>query len=107
MSSTQPASTLVESVVFGHAKTSEKLAQNVQTLKDNVTDLDRALKGKNFLVGDQLTFADIFVFCSLIPAYQLVIDPEFRGSTTNATKWFEHLASLPEVRKRVGAVKPC
>jgi elongation factor 1-gamma len=58
-------------------------------------------------VGDSLTIADILVFCSLISAYQLVLDAEFRKTTPNATQWFTHVANLPEIRKRAGAVKAC
>ena len=69
--------------------------------------IDKALTGRKYLVGDGLTIADILVFCSLMSAFQLVLDAEFRKTVPNVTKWFELVASLPEIRKRAGAVKPC
>jgi len=76
-------------------------------LDAEVRKLDKQLNGKKFLVGDHMTLADILVFCSLISAFQLVLDADFRKSVPHLTKWFNHMASLPEVRKRAGAIKGC
>jgi len=105
-SSLLPASAVIEGVCFGTQK-SDKFDHYLQQLKTQVVAIDNALKGKKFLVGDSLTIADVLVFCSLISAYQLVLDAEFRNSTPNTTQWFTHVAGLPEIRKRAGAIKAC
>lgn len=67
-SSLTPASSVVESVVFGTSK-SAKYDQCLTQLKNDVTAIDKALNGRKFLVGESLTVADVLVFCALISAY--------------------------------------
>lgn len=53
-----------------------------------------------------MTIADIVVFTTLIPAFQLALDAGFRKLTPALDKWFEKLSKLPVVTSRIGFIKP-
>jgi translation elongation factor EF-1beta len=79
----------------------------VKEIKSICTQLNNSLKDRTWLVGNALTIADIIVFTSLIPAFQLVLDAGFRKAAVPALdKWFERLSQLPVVTSRVGFIKP-
>ena len=50
--------------------------------------LNDHLKDKHFLVGNNLTIADVVAACSLIMAYQTVLDAGFRKGMPAVTEWF-------------------
>lgn len=108
-SSLRPAVHYIEGASFGTSAHIDK--HHATRVRDqlyaDLKTLDKALAGKTYLVGDCLTLADILVFCSLMSAFQLVLDTQIRKTMPHISKWFAHVASLAEVRKRAGAVKPC
>ncbi|KAI1460413.1 glutathione S-transferase [Annulohypoxylon moriforme] len=57
-----------------------------------------ALQGKKYLVGDQVTLADILVSGVLFFAAKFLIDAEMRKSIPNVVSWLQHLATLPEFK---------
>lgn len=66
-----------------------------------------ALDKKEFLVGSGVTLADITLFSHIYIACQTILDAGFRKSVANFDKWFERMAKMPEVRRRLGNVKGC
>jgi len=59
-----------------------------KAIKDLLRNLDRHLKGKQFLVGNQITLADIFVAHIINIPMSLYIDPGFRKSTPSLEAWY-------------------
>jgi len=56
-------------VVFGNEKNIEVHTRAVKELKEACKVLNSALNGKEWLVGESLTLADIFVAIYLAPAF--------------------------------------
>lgn len=67
--------------------------------------LNNYLKDKYYLVGDNVTIADVIVATHLILGFQTVYDGGYRKAIPNVTEWFERIISLPSVVKYVGYVK--
>jgi len=77
----------------------------LKTFKSKVSLLNDQLKGKHFLVGNNLTLADVMVACSLVVAYQTVFDYKFRKAMPHVSTWFEKCIGLPSFVRRLGYVK--
>lgn len=67
--------------------------------------LDTALEGNYYLVGDNVTIADLVMATYLIMPFQTVFDGGYRKAIPNVTEWFERVTRLPSVVKHVGYVK--
>ena len=85
----------------------KKYAADLKSLKDAAKELNTTLKGKKFLVGDNLTLADVIVAWSLTTAFQLCFDAGFRKAHADLNKWFEAFTNHPEVQKAAGSIKAC
>lgn len=73
-------------------------------LKKDVRVLHTALEGKKWLVGDQMTIADIVLANSLLYAFQTVLDAGFRKSCKNLDTWATACYAVPEMVKVHGNV---
>jgi len=91
---------------FGWAPLIDKDTYNesIKNIKANVTLINSALNGKDFLVGNRLTIADIVVGLMLTHAFTTVLDGGFRKAMAHVTKWIEHLIANEEVIKRCGRI---
>nr|QGR24790.1 Elongation factor 1 gamma [Apolygus lucorum] len=76
-------------------------------LSNILTSLNNFLLSRTYLVNEQVTLADIVVACTLLPAYQTVLDPEFRKAFKNVNRWFTTIVNQPKVKNVLGAVKLC
>lgn len=70
-------------------------------------NVERSLAGKLFILGVDISFADVGLFCALIDLFILVLDPLLRGAYPETTRWFETMLQQPEVSRTVGAVNLC
>lgn len=61
--------------------------------------------GKQFLVGDHLTLADIMVGSPLIFALSFVFDAEMRKDVPETVRYLQALAAMPEFQKVFGDLK--
>lgn len=95
--------------VMGHAQVPQaQFNETMKKLKAHMKILDSYLDGKYYLVGDNVTIADIMVAMYLQIPFQTVFDAGYRKSAIpNATEWFEKIMSLPAVIKSCGYVKLC
>lgn len=59
----------------------------------------------DFLTGDHITVADIFVFIGLSFAFQTIFDGGFRKAMPKAAAWFERVAADKSVVAVVGHIK--
>ena len=65
------------------------------------------LEGKKWLVGNEMTIADIYVSQYLSYAFQTVLDGGFRKAMTNITTWADSCYSHSSVVKIVGRQVMC
>ncbi|KGG52346.1 hypothetical protein DI09_185p10 [Mitosporidium daphniae] len=61
-----------------------------------LTTLDSILLSKTFLVGEQITLADICLSTNLYVAFLYVIGPELRKKLPNLTRWYLTCFAQPE-----------
>jgi glutathione S-transferase/translation elongation factor EF-1beta len=96
----------VAMAVLGHNTVSAEVFNGrVNDLKAQVKTLNAHLEDNHFLVGDNLTVADVVAAGSLIMAFQTVLDAGFRKSNSNVAEWFERVVGLPSFVRRCGYVR--
>lgn len=75
--------------------------QNVERAKQDLLAalkvLDAHLLTRTFLVTERVTLADIVVFCTLIHAFQHVLEPALRAGLPCVSRWWSTLAAQPAV----------
>lgn len=92
--------------VFGRKEMPQaQFAETMKKLKSHMKILDSYLDGKYYLVGDNITIADIMVAMYLSLPFQTLFDAGYRKAIPNATEWFEKIVSLPAVIKTIGYIK--
>lgn len=106
-SSVLPKVKIIEATIYGTMVSVDAHAAAVKDLKETCKVLNTLLDGKNWLVGSSITFADIHLFTSIAPAFQLTLDAGFRKAMPALTQWFEKMMRLPVIVGRCGVVRPC
>jgi len=79
--------------------------ESMQAVKANAKVLDGVLKGKDWLVGNSCTLADITLACHFMTAQQTILDAGFRKAMPGYSAWFERVVALPEFVAVCGNVK--
>jgi len=69
--------------------------------------LNDHLLTKTFLVGERISLADIALACVMLSLYKQVLDPSFRKSFANVTRWFNTIVNQPNFKAVSGAVELC
>jgi elongation factor 1-gamma len=73
---------------LGYVYDAAQYAEATKVIKEQVKIINSALQGKEYLVGERITIADITVFTSLIIAFAFVLDGGFRKAMPNVSAWF-------------------
>lgn len=86
--------------------TSDKAAhaKTVGPFEKLLTTLDAALATRTFLVGEQVTLADIVLVSMLVPAFSLFLDSSSRMSLVNLTRYFVTCVNQAEFKAVLGEV---
>jgi elongation factor 1-beta len=93
--------------VLGHAVVPQKVFNGALTkLKSLCKLMDTHLKGKNYMVGDSVTVADVVLTTAFIPAFQTCLDAGFRKSMPNFAAWFARCTGNQSFINVVGIIKP-
>ena len=74
--------------VFGYRENKAAFDEGVKKTKEAVKILNTQLQGKQWIVGNRLTLADIVTFNALLIAFTFVLDGGFRKAMPNAAAWF-------------------
>jgi glutathione S-transferase len=69
--------------------------------------LNTHLEGKQWLVGNSVTLADVSNFISLMTSFALILDGGFRKAMPHVTAWFQRMSQEYAVKSVVGNVKMC
>jgi len=70
-------------------------------------DAHKNTKKTYYLVGNQLTLADIVVVSTLLYPFKLVCDKQFLQPYPTVVQWFQHCVAQPEFLQVVGTVALC
>ena len=68
--------------------------------------VDKHLAGKSYLVGNQITIADVALLADISLAYKFVLDKAQTDSLPNLTKYFNELINKPEIAAVLRGYKP-
>ena len=95
--------------IFGWAKFSKEEAEEKNNkLKEHLRILDQQIKEKKFVLGDNLTLADVVLFNKLKFFFQLVFPKGLREKVfPNVNEWFNQVSKTPEVNKVYGKIILC
>lgn len=89
--------------ILGYAQHNEAAFKKAQEDTHKVLAiLDKTLLPRTFLVGEQVTLADIVVWCSVLHLYRHLLDAPVRARYANVTRWFTTLANQPHFRAVLG-----
>ena len=91
---------------FGHASCSTVEYNEIYNqYKENMKILNKVLNGKSFLVGSNLTIADIFFAISQVEMQQAIMDTNFRNSLNCTNALFKVVADNDHFKNRMGVIK--
>jgi elongation factor 1-gamma len=76
-------------------------------LKRALGALNKILLTKTYLVGHQITYADIAIVTSLVNAYVNVLDKSVRDEYKNVTRYFKTVVAQPNFKKFLGEITLC
>lgn len=104
---TWPLAKGLSAYVFGHlAYPGESEYTFISNeLKENLKSLNNSLKSKNWLVGDDITAADLCLALTVLELYQCVMDTNLRNSINNLNAHFKRTTEHPVFKARCGAIK--
>jgi glutathione S-transferase len=100
-----PLSYKIGLTTFGWIQDPAVHAAAVKDVKDVMQKLNKALDGKEYLVGGHLTLADITVFVACFMTMELALDAGFRKAMPHFSAWYERITKVPEVVKVCGHLK--
>lgn len=78
-----------------------------EDLKKILVILNNHLLLKTYLVGEQITLADVIVVCNLTHLYEYYMDENNRKPFQNLNRWFETCINQPEFKAILGDFKIC
>lgn len=94
--------------VLGHGPPNmQRYTDGMKECKKLAKVLDTHLNGRKWLVGDNLTIADLYLGSSFLLAFQTMFDKGFRKAHKNLSEWFNSFITHPAVIKRFGKVSMC
>ena len=67
--------------------------------------IEARLKKTPYILGAEISLADISLACDLVWPLRTVFDTSYRKPMGNLVKWFTNISSLPEFQRVWGAVK--
>ncbi|KAF4046476.1 Elongation factor 1 gamma conserved domain [Phytophthora infestans] len=80
------------------------LAKAKADVKKVLQTLENHLHLRTYLVGEQVTLADIVIASALVYPFKFVLDKEFRKPYSAVNRWFSTLVNQPEFQAVVGDV---
>ena len=79
----------------------------IEGLKRALGALDKVLLTKTYLVGEDVTFADIAIVTSLVLGYKTVFDKAFRSEFKNVTRYFNTVVAKKHFKAALGDITLC
>jgi elongation factor 1-gamma len=103
-----PCATVVSQGIFGECEIMQDTWNAaMKDLKTHLKTIDNALKDKKWLVGSEMTVADVYMAITLMLNFQTTLDGGFRKAMKNVNSWAEACFANASVKKVFGAVQMC
>ena len=105
---TNAANPLIDPI-FGYKFHPKEVVNNSQKdLKKRLEVLEKHLEGKEYLVGNNMTLADIIMFNKIRFVMQFLYPKQMRDNVfKNVTKWFSKIMESVEAKKAYGRIILC
>eukprot|EP00347_Sterkiella_histriomuscorum_P012730 403367437 len=105
-SSIAPVSNIIQNHLFGHEESDPKTFSLIlNQLKTTLKVFESQLKLKNFLVGYQMTLADVALVSSLVVPLQTVLDAGYRKDTIpNLSRYAQIILDTPTFLQVFGRI---
>ncbi|KAI8092721.1 uncharacterized protein BX664DRAFT_327974 [Halteromyces radiatus] len=79
----------------------------IEKVKRALGALDKVLLSRTYLVGEDITYADIAVATSLVFPYKLLFDKSFRSQYKNVTRYFNTVTGKKHFKEHLGQIQLC
>lgn len=99
-----PVSTWISPILGWGKFNAAANAKAKEDVKKALQVLENHLHLRTYLVGDQITLADIVIASALVYPFKMVLDKEFRKPFTAVNRWFSTLVNQPEFQAVIGDV---
>jgi elongation factor 1-gamma len=104
----QSASNIVYPIFGWKQYCKEEADKSNNKIKEFMKVLEQQLNGKKYIIGENLTLADVSLFCKLKYLFQLVFPKGLREKVfPKVNTWFGLIAETPEVKKTYGKITLC
>jgi len=85
--------------IFGYIPNNPQATQKAKgDIRKSLEILNKTLATRTFLVNERITLADVVMSLTLLPLFEKVLDPSFRKSFPNTTRWFQTCVNQPEFK---------
>jgi elongation factor 1-gamma len=107
-STVEPTASIVSTGIFGWGDVQQDTWNNAaKDLKAHMKVMNTALEGKKFLVGNEMTIADVVLAATLLLNFQTTLDAGFRKAMKNVDAWAQSMYANASMKKVFGAVQMC
>ena len=84
--------------------TQEAYNDSLRSIKENLRAIEQSLTG-DWLVGNKVTLADIFIIGTFNVVFQVNLDQGFVKAAPKVCAWFNRVSSLPEFIAVFGKIR--
>lgn len=85
-----------------------KFDKCLKEMKVEAERFDAYMKGKEWIAGDSMTLADLYIGAGMAAVFQTLFDAGYRkAKLPNLSAWFTRWSKHAAVMKRHGAIQPC
>lgn len=94
--------------IFGFRDYNKENSDNAQkNFRETLKLLNNHLEGKTYIVGQNVTLADLELFYVIKPYFELLFVEAIRKQTMNVLNWFNNMAKNQNILKAYGRVILC
>ena len=105
---TMPLAKALQYYSFGqvHCESAEEFNGMQNLFKANIKAINLNLKGKQYMVGSQLTMVDIYLCLTQVEMQQCVMDSNLKNSLNFLNELFKNVTKQEAFVSRMGLVRP-
>ena len=90
-----------------HTRLLQATAKAKQDTARVLSVIDAHLANRTYMVGEQLTLADIVLVSTLVYPMRMLLDAEFRKPLKNVERWYTHCTSQKQFEAVIGSAPLC
>jgi len=95
----------VSSAVFGASIFKDEYETSFSRVKQLLMSMNKHLSDRDYLVGDQMTVADVVLAGLLVPAFQCMMDKGFTSALSKLFPWFTKVSGQAFFKSGFGEIR--